>query len=381
MNLRNKFLATRWILPGRVVALVLTSLAFAAPLSNLRSADGTSTEPDLRSPNNPRTDFLVGADISWVPQQEAQGRHFSVDGVKRDLLKILKEHNFNAIRLRIFVDPTAPGGYSTNGFCGREATLAMARRVKAEGFHFLLDFHFSDTWADPAHQKKPAAWRELDFAGLTNAVFQYTRETLSEFKRQGLTPDIVQVGNEISNGLLWPDGKLDNFDRAAVLLAAGIRGVREATPSAKVMLHLAWGGQNEKSRWFLDNAMKRGLDFDLIGQSYYPRWHGTLEELKLNLTDLATRYRQGIIVVEYSTPLVREVNEIVRSLPGEKGLGTFIWEPTHPAHGNLFDRDGHALPVLQEYRALAGSLPSKNDARPASGEGHVESLKEGGRQL
>ena len=345
---------------SKAIILVLVSLVVAASLCSLTSADQTSTEQALRPPNKLPGAFLIGADISWVPQQEAQGRRFSVAGIERDLLKILKEHNFNAVRLRLFVDPTAPGGYSSNGFCGMAATVAMARRVKAEGLQFLLDFHYSDTWADPAHQKKPTAWRELDFAGLTNSVLQYTRNTLTEFKRQDLTPDIVQVGNEISNGLLWPDGKSDDFDRLAALLAAGIRGVREATPSAKVMLHLAWGGQNEKSRWFLDNAIKRGLDFDLIGQSYYPRWHGTLEDLKANLIDLAARYRQGIIVVEYSTPHVREVNEIVRSLPGGKGLGTFIWEPTHPAHGNLFDRDGRALPALQEYPKLfSGTPPSK----------------------
>jgi arabinogalactan endo-1,4-beta-galactosidase len=337
---------------SKSIILVISSLVVSASLCSLNFADQTSTEQAVKPANTLPDAFLIGADISWLPQQEAQGRCFSVAGVECDLLKILKEHHFNAIRLRIFVDPTVPGGYSSNGFCGLEASVAMARRVKAEGLQFLLDFHYSDTWADPAHQKKPAAWRDLDFAGLTNAVLRYTRDTLTDFKRLNITPDIVQVGNEISNGLLWPDGKSDGFDQLSALLAAGIRGVRETTPSAKIMLHLAWGGQNEKSRWFLDNAMKRGLDFDLIGQSYYPRWHGTLEDLKANLTDLAARYRQEIIVVEYSTPHVREVNEIVRFLPGRKGLGTFIWEPTHPAHGNLFDREGRALPALQEYLTL-----------------------------
>jgi arabinogalactan endo-1,4-beta-galactosidase len=353
---------------SKLVTLAASVLALAASLCNALPADQTSSQSSAIPPDKLPGEFLIGADVSWVPQQEAQGRRFSVDGVESDLLKILKEHNFNAVRLRIFVDPTAPGGYSSNGFCGMEATVAMARRVKAEGLQFLLDFHYSDTWSDPAHQKKPASWRELDFAGLTNAVLRYTQDTLTEFKRRNLTPDIVQVGNEISNGLLWPDGKSDDFDRLATLLAAGIRGVRETTPSAKVMLHLAWGGQNEKSRWFLDNAMKRGLDFDLIGQSYYPRWHGTLEDLRSNLTDLAARYRQGIIVVEYSTPLVREVNEIVRSLPGGKGLGTFIWEPTHPAHGNLFDRDGRALPALKEYLTLFTGAADRPDGTPSNKE-------------
>ena len=298
--------------------------------------------------------YRVGADISWVPQQEAEGRRFSVDGKKQDLLLILREHGFNAVRLRLFCDPTTAGGYSAEGFCGLASTLAMAARVKAAGFEFLLDLHYSDTWADPAHQTKPAAWRELDFPALTNAVYRYTRDTLAEFAKADLAPAIVQVGNEISSGMLWQEGKWDQWDQLAQLLAAGIRGVREGAPRAQVMLHLALGGQNERSRAFLDQAARHGLDFDLIGQSYYPRWHGTLDELRANLTDLALRYRQPIFVVEYSAPHGPALNDIVQALPNGKGRGTFIWEPTHPRHGNLFDREGRALPALKDYPAIAG---------------------------
>jgi len=306
---------------------------------------------------NPQTAaLLIGADISWVPQQEAEGRRFFVDGVEKDILTILWENGFNLVRLRLFNNPTATNGYSSKGYCGLASTLTMAKRVQQAGMKFLLDFHYSDTWADPAHQIKPAAWRELGFEALTNAVFHYTRDTLSEFARQGLTPDIVQVGNEVSNGLLWPEGKSDNFDQLAALLRAGISGVRTGAPSAKVMIHLAWGGQNEKSRWYLDRILQRGVEFDILGQSYYPRWHGTLQDLKANLNDLAQRYRQSIMVVEYSTPDQREIHDIVRVLPGGKGNGTCIWEPTHPGHGNLFDRNGHALPALKEYPSVKSAL-------------------------
>ncbi len=113
------------------------------------------------------------------------------------------------------------------------------------------------------------------------------------------------------------------------------------------MLHLALGGQNEKSRWFLDNVQRRGVEFDLIGQSYYPRWHGTLDDLKSNLTDLAQRYRQGIVVVEYSAPDGPAISAILRALPGGKGRGSFIWEPTHPGHGRLFDGKGGARPPCE----------------------------------
>jgi GH43 family beta-xylosidase len=248
----------------------------------------------------------------------------------------------------------------------------MARRVKQAGMKFLLDFHYSDNWADPGKQVTPAAWRDLGLQSLTNAVFQYTLDTLREFAAQGLTPEIVQVGNEVSNGLLWPEGKLDNFDQLAALLRAGISGVRTGAPSSRVMIHLAWGGQNEKSRWYLDRALQRGLQFDIIGQSYYSRWHGTLQDLKSNLTDLAQRYPQDIMVVEYSSPGQREVNEIVRGLPGGKGIGTCIWEPTHPNHGNLFDRSGKALPALQDYPGIA---TAKSGATPATADSSAGTLQ------
>jgi arabinogalactan endo-1,4-beta-galactosidase len=329
------------------VIMVLACTCLGLLCSDCLAADTNSPQPRATSPG-----FMVGADLSWVPQQEAEGRHFSVDGKQGDLLAIVKEHGLNAVRLRLFVDPTAPSGYSGQGYCGLKSTLEMARRVKSSGLRFLLDLHYSDTWADPSHQTKPASWRQLDFAELTNVVFSYTRDTLTEFVRQDLAPEIVQVGNEISSGFLWPDGKVERFEQLAALFNAGARGVRTSAPMTKVMLHLALGGQNEKSRWFLDQALTHHMDFDILGQSYYPRWHGTLDELRSNLTDLATRYRQEIMVVEYSTPNIREVNEIVRSLPGNKGRGTFIWEPTHPRHGNLFDGQGAALPALQEYRSL-----------------------------
>jgi len=313
--------------------------------------------------------FIIGADISWVPQQEAEGRRFSVDGTEKDILVVLRDHGFNLVRLRLFNDPAATNGYSSKGYCGLTSTLAMAKRVKQAGMKFLLDFHYSDTWADPAHQVKPSAWRDLGFEALTNAVFQYTCDTLREFTAQGLTPDIVQVGNEVSNGLLWPDGKSEDFGKLAALLRAGIHGVRIGAPSARVMIHLAWGGQNEKSRWYLDKALEHGLKFDILGQSYYPRWHGTFQDLKSNLTDLAERYPQDIMLVEYSTPGQREVHDIVRTLPDGRGIGTCIWEPTHPRHGNLFDGNGKALPALKDYLAMAAAQPKATPVAGPAGAG------------
>jgi arabinogalactan endo-1,4-beta-galactosidase len=163
---------------------------------------------------------------------------------------------------------------------------------------------------------------------------------------------MVQIGNEISNGFLWPDGKVwesKDWEAFCGLIQAGIDAAKEVDPSVKTMVHLAWGGQNAQSRAFLDKALAQGLQFDILGQSYYPKWHGTLEDLNANLTDLARRYKQPIIVVEYSVPNIREINDIVRGLPNGKGLGTFIWEPTKWKGPALFDVKGKTKPEIEVY--------------------------------
>jgi arabinogalactan endo-1,4-beta-galactosidase len=230
----------------------------------------------------------------------------------------------------------------------------MAKRIQQAGLKFLLDFHYSDTWADPGHQYKPSAWKDQPFDQLAKSVRQYTRDTIRSLAAAGTPPQMVQVGNEISNGMLWPDGKVSKFDQLIELFKAGAAGVREADPKIKVMLHLALGGDNVKSRWFLDNARERGVEFDILGQSYYPKWHGTTNDLRSNLTDLVGRYPWPIIVVEYSE-YKREVNTIVRQLPNGKGLGTFIWEPTQWGEP-LFDKNGKALPALDLYTELGRSV-------------------------
>ena len=295
----------------------------------------------------PPEGFIIGADISWVQQQEQEGRRFKDGGFEKDVLEILKDHGFNWMRLRIFHNPRAPKGYSKDGYCDLEHTLKMAERIKAAQLQLLLDFHYSDNWADPGKQYKPQAWKHLPFEELTAAVHDYTSEVLAAFRNRGLSPEMVQIGNEISNGFLWPDGRLSDWDKFTTLVEAGIAGAKQADPNVAIMLHIASGGQNERSRYFLENVLERGVQFDVIGQSYYPKWHGTLDDLHSNLSDLALRYKQPIIVVEYSQHKL-EVNRIVRNLPNRKGFGTFIWEPTRWGEP-LFDRSGNALPNIELY--------------------------------
>ena len=295
---------------------------------------------------------MVGADISFLPQLESRGMKFSDKGIEKDALQIMKSHGFNYIRLRLFNDPATDSGYSPKkGFCDLQQTKQMAKRVKAAGMNFLLDFHYSDYWADPGKQYKPAAWKNLNFTELKKALHDYTKTVLLELKAQGTLPQMVQVGNEINHGIVWPEGHINHMDSLAQLLKAGIAAVKEVDPSIVIMLHIALGGQNDESVSFLDNMLSRGVSFDVIGESYYPKWHGELTDLRHNLQDLASRYRQNLVVVEYSQ-LKKEVNEIVRNLPGDKGKGTCIWEPLSTWE-TIFDKDGKSNHWLMEFDEIS----------------------------
>ncbi|MBO2011147.1 arabinogalactan endo-beta-1,4-galactanase [Hymenobacter negativus] len=310
------------------------------------------------APRKAKLGKVLGADISFLPQLEARGVKFSDKGVQKDAIQILKDHHFNYIRLRIFNNPAADSGYSPGkGFCDLPHTLAMAKRVKQAGLKLLLDFHYSDTWADPQKQFKPLAWQDLHGTALTQAVHDYTKEVLQALNAQGTPPDMVQVGNEINHGMIWPDGdvqksdSLARFDVLADLAKAGARAVRETTPTALVMMHIALGGQNVHSTLWLDRMIARKVEFDVIGESYYPKWHGTIPDLKNNLTALAKKYPQDIVLVEYSERK-REVNDIAFNLPGGKGKGSFIWEPLNTWE-SIFDKQGQANDLLLIYDEIS----------------------------
>ncbi|NIM34206.1 MAG: DUF4982 domain-containing protein [Hydrotalea flava] len=294
---------------------------------------------------------MIGADISFLPQLDAAGKKFYDGNTEKDAIQILKDHGFNYIRLRIFNDPATDSGYAPGkGFCDLAYTLQMAQRIKAAGMQWLLDFHYSDTWADPGKQFMPAAWRHLNFQELKAAVYQYTRQVLLALKKQGTLPNMVQVGNEINHGILWPAGSIQHPDSLAQLLNAGIAAVKSIDPEMLIMLHIALGGQNDESVFFLNNMLARGVHFDVIGLSYYPKWHGSLDDLRNNLTDLVQRYGKDVVVVEYSARK-EAVNNIVFHLPNGKGKGTFIWEPLNTWEA-LFDKEGHSNQYLLLYDTL-----------------------------
>jgi len=312
---------------------------------------------DWRAPYTPTpvrpVNKMLGADISFLPELESRNVKFSDNKGSRDAITILKDHGFNYIRLRIFNEPALDSGYSPGqGFCDLAHTLAMARRVKAAGIQLLLDFHYSDYWADPGKQFKPHAWRDASFPVLLDSVYNFTRKVIAALKQQGTLPDMVQVGNEINHGMIWPEGSMRHPDSLASLIYAGIRGVKAEDPGCPIMLHIALGGQNDESHFFLNSMLARQVPFDVIGLSYYPRWHGTLSDLSYNVNDLVRQYNKDLIIVEYSS-FKREVNDIASSA-GPHGKGTCIWEPLNTWE-QIFNKDGKANDLLYLYDDISRS--------------------------
>lgn len=319
-------------------------------------------------------DYARGADVSFLGQAETEGIVFKENGQPRPGLQIFHDHGYNWIRLRLFHRPTElPNNLAY--------TIAMAKQAKAMGFKFLLNYHYSDGWADPGKQFLPQAWQGQSHKQLVETVFQYTRDTIAALREAGVMPDMVQVGNEIINGMLWPDGKLpEHWDHLADLVRAGIHGVdagRGDAPMPQIMIHIDRGGDKQATKAFFDKFATYHISFDVIGQSYYPWWHGSLNDLRENLDFMARAYRKDIIVVEAAynwrpaeytgkaapfpeTPegqreFFDQVNRIVMNTPDNRGKGLFWWEPAVApnargiASRGMFDSNGNALPVLTVF--------------------------------
>jgi arabinogalactan endo-1,4-beta-galactosidase len=301
-------------------------------------------------------EFIKGADISSLPQMLREGKTYrDFSGNLQEPLKLLKQNGVNSIRLRLWNNPqNVP---ESGGHCGLTEVTALARQVKQAGFSFLLDFHYSDWWADPAQQNKPRDWADLPPEELENAVYDFTCHALKTLKAAGACPDMVQVGNEIRSGMLFPDGAVSNWPELARLLNSGIRAVREICgPQTKVMLHLDQGGRYYYFEEWFDAALQHGVtDFDCIGLSYYPFWHGSFADFRGTLDFLAKKYQKPMIVAETAhawrigtngmfsaaqeeaagfpaTPQgQRQVLELIMNLtaaaPNGLGRGIYYWEP------------------------------------------------------
>lgn len=248
--------------------------------------------------------FYKGMDLSTIKEVEGLGGRFYDHGEEKDVFEILKSYGMNAVRLRLWNDPYGPDGTPYGaGTNDLPTTLVLAKRAKAQGMEVLLCMHYSDFWADPGKQRVPKAWRGMDAEQLTEEVYSFTRDTLLAMRRAGAFPDLIQVGNELTNGMLWPQGKLlecGNYDNLAKFVSAGIRAVRSLDQEIPIMIHLDNGGNAPMYRDWFDHYLERGEDFQIIGLSYYPFWHGSLEELKNNMNDLAVRYGKELVIAEVS---------------------------------------------------------------------------------
>lgn len=304
--------------------------------------------------------YILGADISWIPEDEAAGAEFYRNGQRQDIFTILTGAGFNWVRLRLFVNPE--NGYSAgkkdSPWCGLEQTIRLARRVKAAGMKIALTFHYSDTWADPQHQNKPAAWASLSFPDLVKAVEAHTRDSLMAMKAAGVLPDMVHVGNEVTFGMLWPEGRVPlavatgnpatdavhlkpegvgGYDQFAILLKAGIKATREVAPQASIMLHNHLGRHWVIVREWIDALLARGVDVDLVGFSCYQQL--AERDWERTFTEFVKRYpRLGFCAVEYSGRK-EYLNDLIFQAPGKRGWGSFIWEPTRHQEA-IFDKEG-----------------------------------------
>ncbi len=339
--------------------------------------------------------YAVGADVSFLKAAEDRGTVFKDEGEPMPGLDILKNHGYNWIRLRLFHTPSNVTEYPLPN--DLPYTINLANQARERGFKILLNFHYSDTWADPAKQFIPEAWQDYSHEELVDAVYTYTRDTIIAFREAGVMPDIVQNGNEITNGMLWPDGKLpENWDHFAELVHAGINGVdagRGNLTRPKFMVQIESSGNVTKTKKFCDELFSRGVDCDVLGQSFYPWWHGSLLDLRETLHFMAREYGKEIMVVETAycwrpteytehpapfpeTPegqrdFLAAVNEIVLNVPDGLGTGIFWWEPMVPIRPGstggigsrgMFDSDGNALPVMTVFDKWSrGYVPQKEE--------------------
>ena len=304
---------------------------------NIGCKKGDSTKTSSNTPPtviNQDTSFAKGADVSWLTQMEASDyKFYNNSGTQQDCIQILKDKGMNAIRLRVWVNPTG-------GWCNTADMVTKAKRATALGMKILIDFHYSDTWADPGDQTKPAAWANMNFNTLVTTVHDYTKAVIDTLKLNGITPTWVQVGNETSDGMLWEDGRAStNMANFAKLIAAGYQGVKDASSATKVIVHLANGYDNTTFRWLFDGLKSNGAKWDIIGMSLYPtasNWQTYDTECLANMNDMVSRYGTQVMICESgfsasdastAKTFLTDLISKTRSVSNNNGLGVFYWEP------------------------------------------------------
>jgi arabinogalactan endo-1,4-beta-galactosidase len=343
--------------------------------------------------------FLAGTDLSLLAYFETNGVVYRNGGQQGDAISILKNQGVNCVRLRLFTSSAAQAQADPYDYVNNlNYTVPLAARVKKAGMKFLLDFHYSDTWADPGHQAVPSGWTNLTFIQLVQQMHDYSSNCIAAFQAAGAMPDYVQVGNEITSGMLWPSGRVGGsydtpaqWSQLAQLLNAAIRGIHDAAGAnpPKTVIHIASGGDWNTTQWFFDNLIQsQRLQFDIVGESYYPFYHGSLSNLNLCLSNAAARYGKPLIVAETAFPWTNSVfttnldgfsgttngqaeyvvalAEAVRCAPNNLSCGIFWWGAEYqqlsgiPEAGfsttSFFDANGNVLPAVTVLGQVAAPV-------------------------
>ena len=416
---------------------VLCAFACCAVLSPVFALPGTKASDAVKQKivvepvKGLSDDFMKGVDISMVDQiEKSGGKFYNARGTEQDVFQILKDNGVNYIRIRLWNNPTyendvkdangkviaKKGEKMGGGNNDIETDLRIAKRIKAAGLKFMLDFHYSDFWADPGKQYMPQDWKNLSPAQLENEVEKFTRETINRFVKEGAAPDSVQIGNELNSGFMWPIGQLWSNDPSVQiggmkqftkLLDRASKGVRSAQggKDIKIIVHLANGGDQGLYKWIFDDVKKAKIDYDIIGLSFYTYWHGSMDDLKANLEMISKRYGKQMAVVEtayafteddgdsqgnvfltYSdekhgyvpsvqgqATAIRDIIATVASVKG--GCGVFYWEADSilakgaelsATEGNtwenqaMFSFDGKALPSLAVWNLVSSKGEVQN---------------------
>lgn len=336
-----------------------------------------------------QNNFIAGADLSLLAYFETNGIVYKSNGLTGDAIQILKNQGITCVRLRLFTSSAAQAQADPYDYINNLTyTVPLAVRVKNAGLQFLLDFHYSDTWADPSHQATPAAWLTNTFSQMVQQMYTYNSNAVATFAAAGAMPDFVQIGNEITQGMLFTNnagatiGQVSgsyntSWSQLGQLMKAAVQGIQDAANAAgvtmpKIIVHIDRGGDWATTEWFFDNLTYQGVPFDIIGESYYPFWHGPLSSLSNCLTNAAQRYGKPVIVAETDFPWTSSTNiygipattngqvqyvvalaQVVKSVPNNLGAGIFWWGTEYQVPNaneagfgtrSFFDGNGNVLP-------------------------------------
>ena len=321
------------------------------------------TSPSMSNKTSlPTKEFAKGADISWITEMEAAGKKFyNANGTEQDVMSIMKGLGMNTVRLRVWVHPL-------DGWNNTADVLLKAKRAKALGMRIMIDFHYSDNWADPGKQMKPAAWNGQDISALKASLYAHTFDVLKNLKNNGIHPEWAQVGNETNDGMLWPEGKasvhMNNFTQ---LVNSGYDAVKAVDSAIKVIVHVSNGYDNSLFRWLFDGLKNNGGKWDVIGMSLYPdsnNWQTLNVQCLANMNDMITRHGKEVMIVEVGMrwdqadtcqAFLSDLINKTKSVTDKKGLGVLYWEPE--AYGNwkqyqlgAFDHSGKPTAALDAFK-------------------------------